>query len=425
MSRVRNEVLAAWMAEHGITAHELAGQLNTAIRAFTGTYGSTDKRVVFRWLSGEATWPNAKQRKALEQVTGRTAAQLGFRRKGTVPDAPAPLEEDPVRRREFITATTGTALGAVPVPAVAHRVGTGDVERLQAKFAGLVASDHRHGGRPDIENHASALADEALALQQRGSASQRIRSSLYSTAAAFTSSSMWAAIDGRRFDTAEAHLHQAVTLAGLAGDPAIQFRIWSHAGTLYRHLARATDALAANDVARALAVTRRDPMFASLGHARHAAILGLTADTTAVRRALGHAQDALDRAEPAAQRPLWLTAFYGQSELESLSLAAYLSLGDYARAETHARSCLDLLPGHMHRSRAIATARLSLAQLGHGDLDTAVITAMSIPTDASTSHPRVVGILSRFGRTLAALAPDSESARTWDEYTHANRRNPI
>jgi hypothetical protein len=128
---------------------------------------------------------------------------------------------------------------------------------------------------------------------------------------------------------------------------------------------------------------------------------------------------------PAAQRPLWLTAFYGQSELESLSLAAYLSLGDYARAETHARSCLDLLPGHMHRSRAIATARLSLAQLGHRDLDTAVTTAISIPTDASTSHPRVVGILSRFGRTLAALAPDSESARTWDEYTHANRRNPI
>ncbi|MEU5387168.1 hypothetical protein [Kitasatospora cineracea] len=60
------------------------------------------------------------------------------------------------------------------------------------------------------------------------------------------SSAMWAAIDGHRFDAALQHHQKA----------------------------------------------------ASLGHARHAAIHGLTGDTNAVQRSLGHAQDALDRADP-------------------------------------------------------------------------------------------------------------------------------
>ncbi|GAB7033377.1 hypothetical protein JCM4914_48380 [Streptomyces platensis subsp. malvinus] len=44
-----------------------------------------------------------------------------------------------------------------------HRIATGH------------ASDHRHGGQPGIEQKAAALADEALALQSSGSASQRVR----------------------------------------------------------------------------------------------------------------------------------------------------------------------------------------------------------------------------------------------------------
>ncbi|MEJ8648566.1 hypothetical protein WKI65_10835 [Streptomyces sp. MS1.AVA.3] len=87
-------------------------------------------------------------------------------------------------------------------------------------------------------------------------------------AAAFTSSAMWAAIDGRRFDAARHHHERAASLAAMSGDQTIQFRIWSHAGSLYRHMGRPWDALAANDVARALPVTRRDPLFAALGHAR-------------------------------------------------------------------------------------------------------------------------------------------------------------
>ncbi|MEU1674817.1 hypothetical protein ABZ752_22720 [Streptomyces roseifaciens] len=321
-------------------------------------------------------------------------------------------------RRAFMAAATGTAVAAaVPAQAAPKRVGLGDVQRLQEKFAGIVATDHRVGGRLSIETQAQGLAGEALALQSRGTASQRTRGALYATAASFISSAMWAAIDGRRFEAAQRYHDRAASLAAMSGDVAIQFRIWSHAGSLYRHLGRPTDALAANDVARTLPITRRDPLFASLGHARHAAIHGLAGDHTAVRRSLGYAQDALTRAKDDESRPLWMTAFYDQAELDGLAVAAHLSLGQYEDAEARAHRSLAGLRPYMHRSRGITTARLARAQLGQGSVEAAVATAMTVPAEVTT-HPRVAGMLGDFGRRLRTAAPDSTPARTWDQYTH-------
>jgi len=331
------------------------------------------------------------------------------------------VEEDDVRRREFVAAATAVPL-TVALPS-AKRVGLGDVRRLESRFAEIVARDHQFGGIKSVEALALQMAQEALELQDQGSAGQRVRAALYGSAAAFTSSAMWAAIDGRRFDAAQRHLDQAARLATLSGDSAIAFRIWSHAGSMYRHTGRVSDALAANDVARSLSVARRDPLFASLGHARHAAILGLGGDRNAVARALVRAQDALERADGTAQRPMWLTAFYDQSELESLSLTAYLALRHHDLAESHAHRCLALLRPGNTRSRAIATARLARAQLGQRELDLAVSTALEIePTQ--TSHPRVAGMLRSFGQRLTELAPRSEAAKTWEQCATSMREAP-
>ncbi|MDQ0604979.1 hypothetical protein QF037_009324 [Streptomyces canus] len=160
-----------------------------------------------------------------------------------------------------------------------------------------MTSDHRHGGQLGIEQRTAVLADEALNLQNTGSATQRVRSSLYASAAAFRSSTMWAAIDGRHYDVAKVHMREAQALAEMSGDQAIKFRIWSHAGTMYRHMGRPADAFAANDVARNLHLTRRDPLFASLGLARQGAIHGAAHDCTGTRRAFEQAQDAMLRAD--------------------------------------------------------------------------------------------------------------------------------
>lgn len=331
-----------------------------------------------------------------------------------------------MHRRRFFSASAGAMLATTAPAYVAQpRVGASDVQRLLAKFALVIASDHRYGGKLTIETQASALAGEAIALQARGSASQRVRGALYGCAASFTSSAMWAAIDGRRFDAAQRHFDRASSLASMSGDPTIQFRIWSHAGSLYRHMVRPADALAANDVARRLPIARRDPLFASLGHARHAAIQGLTGDVRAVRQALGHAQDALHQADPRERRPVWMTAFYDQAELENLALAAYLSLGDYEGAEAHAHRSLAQLRPEMQRTRTITTARLAQAQLGQGDLEPAVATAMSIPAEPTGQHPRVTGMLHDFGNALRLTAPSSPHTRTWDEYVHDSQRKPL
>ncbi len=405
-----NACLRRRMAESGYKQVELAEKVNALLPV--GCHGTVSDRTVRNWLRGKTHWPHPRHREALERLFGCTAEDLGF-----IPP-PAEDEEDPVRRRDFVAAATGTAVAAaVPAHAAPKRVGLSDVERLQGKFAAIIATDHRVGGRVSIETQAQGLAGEALALQSRGTASQRTRGALYATAASFISSAMWAAIDGRRFEAAQRHHDRASSLAAMSGDAAIQFRIWSHAGSLYRHLGRPTDALAANDVARELPIVRRDPLFASLGHARQAAIHGLTGDATAVRRSLGYAQGALDRADNDEPRPVWMAAFYDQAELDGLAVAALLALGQYEDAEACAHRSLAGLRPYMHRSRAITTARLARAQLGQGSVEAAVATAMTVPADV-TAHPRVVGMLTDFGRRLHTTAPGSTPARTWDEHTH-------
>lgn len=425
MDTTRNTVLEAWMAEHGYSSNSLADAVNTALERLTGRPGGLDGSSVRAWKAGRVTWPKSATRKALEDVTGLPAVTLGFVPRGRTPFAPAPpQQEDPdMKRRTLVGGIAAAAATAAAAPGAASPrcIGMSDVDRLQKRFAEIIASDHRHGGQLDVEQRAAALADEALNLQNAGSATQRVRSSVYASAAAFRSSAMWAAIDGRRYDDAKAHMREAQSLAKMSGDQAIKFRIWSHAGAMYRHMGRPADAFAANDVARNLHLTRRDPLFASLGLARQAAIHGAAQDRTGTRRAFDQAQEAMLRADPDDYRPVWMLAFYDQAELDSLALSAYLALGDCPTAEFHAHRCLSALRPHMIRSRAITTTRLAHAQLAQGAPEAATATAMKVPADAATQHARVTRMLQEFGAALRATAPGSPTVRTWTEHAAAWR----
>ncbi|MFC9029183.1 XRE family transcriptional regulator [Streptomyces arboris] len=420
MDAIRNTVLEAWMTEHGYSSNSLADAVNRAVEQLTGHGGGLDGSSVRAWKAGRVTWPKSAARKALEVVTGLPAVALGFVPRGRPSPTPAPSqqEEPDMKRRTLVGGiAAAAAAAAAPETASPRRIGMSDVNRLNKRFAEIIASDHRHGGQPGIEERAAALADEALNLQNAGSATQRVRSSLYASGAAFRSSAMWAAIDGRRYDVAKAHMREAQALAEMSGDQAIKFRIWSHAGTMYRHMGRPADACAANDVARNLHLTRRDPLFASLGLARQGAIHGTAQNRTDTRRAFEQAQDAMLRADPADHRPVWLLAFYDQAELDSLALSAYLALGDYPTAEYHAHRCLASLRPHMVRSRAITTTRLAHALLAQGAAEAATATAMKVPTEAATRHARVSRMLQEFGAALRATAPRSTTVQTWTEHT--------
>ncbi|MEV5309364.1 XRE family transcriptional regulator [Streptomyces sp. NPDC052610] len=423
MDTARNTALEAWMKEHGHSSNSLAEAVNEAQERLTGRPGGFDGSSVRAWKAGKVRWPKSATRRALEDVTGLPVTALGFVPRRRAPLTPAsPQEATDMKRRTLISGAAAAAASAAAPAAVApRRIGMSDVDRLQRRFAEVIASDHRHGGQLRIEQQAAALADEALNLQNAGGATQRVRSSLYACAASFRSSAMWAAIDGRRYEEAAKHMREAQALAEMSGDQAIKFRIWSHAGTMYRHLGRPADALAANDVARGLHITRRDPLFACLGHARHAATLGLIGDTAPVQRALGCAQDAFDRTDPDLARPVWMIAACDGAELETLALAAHLRLGNFEQAETHAHRSLTLLRPQMQRDRAINTVRLAHAQLAQGDADAATASAMKVPVDAATQHARVSRMLQDFGAALRATAHGSPTVQTWTEYTAAWR----
>lgn len=397
---------------------ELTSLVNTGIEDLTGRYGRVHERHIFKLLSGEHRSPNGLLRAALEKATGRPAAELGFVPRGSKNLSPSPApEDDPLYRRTFLAAASAAGASLTAPSAAQRRLGSADVDRMSAKLAAVVSMDNKYGGTQELQRHAAALAEETVRMQNTHAASSRIRSELYGVAAAFTASAMWAAIDGRRLDQAEPYLNQAVTLAGLANNRPVLFRIWGHAGIMYRHLGRPADAIAAGEAARATSVTRSDPVYASLALARLATFQADTGDDRSAIRAIGLAQASYERADPTKHRPPWM-AFYDQAELDSLATFAYLRLRRWEDAERHAHRCLAGLRPDLERNRALTYANLALAQLGQGDIEPAVATARKVPAEMA-EHGRVSMLLNDFTTRLMAVAPRSSESTVWLEHRRA------
>ncbi len=406
------------MAEAGFTQAELADAVNADLFA-VGYEGTVSDRTVRNWLTGKTRWPHRRQRAALEAVFNCPITELGFipREK---PSRKSP--EATVLRRHFITASAATlAATAAPAHAAQRRVGMSDVTRLHDKFAVLVATDFRYGGRRAVETQATALAEEALTLQRLGTASQRVRSALYSCAASFTSSALWAAIDGRRFGAAQSHFDRASSLAAMSGDSTIQFRIWSHASSLYRHMDRPADACAASDVARALPIARRDPCspLSAMPDMPRSTVIPVICE----RYGKPSAMPRKHTSEPVRAR----NVRYGwqESAIDQKSkawLCQHISVSETTRRQR--RTPIAVCPCSVRECSAtvLLSPPGSPMHNSQGDVEQAVDTAMRIPADVG-QHPRVNSILEDFTHALHLAAPSSQSRQAWDEYNRDGRRN--
>jgi tetratricopeptide (TPR) repeat protein len=421
MAETRNDALAAWMTEHQTSADELADEVNKAIRDFTGKLGTTVERTVYRWLSCENRWPQARQRRALEAVTGQTMAALGFVPRGRSATAPEPPPEDPsVHRRRFCGAATGTA-AAVAVPLIAaasrpSRVGTSDVIRLRDSIDTLTALDAERGGHNALERAALAGAAEALDLQQR-STTQRVRARLYALASDFTATAGWSLIDAGQLDGAGKHLDRALTLAGMAQDPEMTMQVWNLRAMLARQRKDFGEAVAAAQAAQATWAARRSRLHSSLAHARTAIGLAHAGDRRAALRSLGRAEEALSKADTTAPRSAWIT-FYGPAELYSLTAIVRDVVGDPAEAEAASYRALTALPETYRRNRAHTTARLALAQLHQNEVEQAYATSTDVfQIMAGDPLPgRMRQLLGDFQRDLITHAPPRIAHEWADRY---------
>ncbi|MGD9485136.1 hypothetical protein WDH52_18105 [Streptomyces sp. TRM70308] len=321
-----------------------------------------------------------------------------------------------MHRRNFLVAATGTAAAVVPlVAARPYSVGTTDVIRLRSGLDALTALDASRGGHEALEQIALAGATEALDLQKRA-ASQRIRQRLFSVAANYTASAAWSAVDARQSDRALGHLNRALYLAGMAKDPVVELRVWNSHAMLALHRGGFWQAVDAGQAAQATAVTRRDPLYASLAHARTAIGHSSAGDRRGALRSLGHAEDALAKAGMDEPRPSWVT-FYGPAELLAITAIVRDKIGDAEGAEAASHRALAAVPEQYRRNRALATLQLALAQLHQRDVDQACGTADRVfALMAGDPLPgRMRSYLGDFLRDLITLAPDSATAREWED----------
>ncbi|MFJ2272400.1 XRE family transcriptional regulator [Streptomyces sp. NPDC087849] len=410
MARVRNEAFVAWMEREGWSAPALAKELEAVVRRLTRKAGpgrELSEITVHKWRCGETSWPQEKYRIALEQVSGLMVAALGF----APPDRrrkPAPVE-DPVHRRSFL------ALGP---PAAG--VGSGDVLRLRQLLDTLMVLDDSRGGHDTLERAALAGAQEAVALQERP-ATQRTRQRLFSLAADYTATAAWSCVDARESVRAQPLHERALHLAGLAQDPVATMRVWNSVAILAHQRGAHAESLAAGQAARATAVARRDPLFASLAHARIAIAHAHLGDHRPALRSLEHAEKALAKADPARPRPSWI-AFYGRAELHAITSIVHDRLGNSPAAEAASHHALAALPQVFARNRAFATARLALAQLHQGDLDQAAATTAGIfPLLGGAALPgRLRTLLGDFYRDLINTAPHAPATREWADRYRTN-----
>ncbi|MEV2212807.1 XRE family transcriptional regulator [Streptomyces sp. NPDC050997] len=416
-----NESLNSAMRESGLTQVELTDKVNTHLIC-AGHEGTVSDRTVRNWLTGKTRWPHPRQREALEAVFGCTAEELGFsppaRRRR--PSTPA---EDAVRRRNFLTAASGTTASVVvPFVGAPHRAGTSDVIRLRSGLDALMALDDTRGGHEGLEQAALAGAAEALEKQKLGAA-QRVRLRLFSVAADYTATAAWSALDARQPDRAYALLGKALYLAGMGQDPMAELRVWNSYAMLAHQRGEHVAAVDSAQAAQSTSITKRDHLFASLAHARTAIGHSNLGDRQAAIRSLGYAQEALGKADPDQPRPSWI-AFYGPAELTAMTAIVRDRIGDSAEVEAASHKALGTIPKQFRRNRALATTRLALAQLHQRDIDQACSTASSVfeLMKGSPIPGRMRSLLGDFYRDLITLAPDATVAQEWGDRYRAEWR---
>ncbi|MFI7013528.1 hypothetical protein [Streptomyces sp. NPDC050164] len=322
-----------------------------------------------------------------------------------------------MRRRNFLTATTGTAV-AVVRPVQDSRptsVGTSDVIRLRSGLDALMALDAARGGHEGLERAALAGADEALD-KIKLAASQRIRQRLFSVAANYTATAAWAAIDGRQLDRAQSRLDRALYLAGMAKDPVVEMRVWNSYAMLARQRDQYTEAVDAGYAAQATTIARRDPFYGSLAHARTALAHANVGDRQAAIRSLGYAQEAMEKTSEDEPRPSWVS-FYGVAELTAIKAIVRDRIGDAPESEAASHQALAAIPKHFRRNRALATTRLALAQVHQREVEQACSTA-ALVFELMSGNPlpgRMRSLLGDFYRDLITLAPDAAVAQEWGD----------
>ncbi|MGI5196905.1 XRE family transcriptional regulator [Streptomyces sp. CA-288835] len=403
-----NRKLAARMDQLGLKQAELARLVNAEIELLTGKLGKVTDADVRRWLRGQTKWPQDRIRIPLERVLCASAEDLGF--------VPRKKEADPVHRRTFLNAASGSVLAIGTSGASDHgRLGVNDVRRFHQDYVAILRQDDAGRGPQKVENLAVELASRIQSALAMSTASTRVRDMLHRLAAEVISSAAFASIDASATQRARAHLDKALTFAGLSRDSEAMYHVWNYIFLTSSQSENHAEAVAGAEVMKRSSIARRDPLYASLGHMRNANGLARLRQRSESLRALKDAERAFARATD-EQRPEWVR-FYDSSEVDALSSFVWTALGDHGRAEYCLHRTLATIPDELVRNRALYTAHLALAQARQEELELACATSRQAYTmlPSSSGSQRTAKTLAATRNVLVASGSKAPEVAEWIE----------
>ncbi|WP_101254751.1 hypothetical protein [Streptomyces barkulensis] len=290
-------------------------------------------------------------------------------------------EENDVLRRAFMTggpaavaAVSLDPLLARPAAGAAHaaarsgRPGTSEAAAVEETVRDIRLLDDRYGA-DGLYHRADGALRAAYDLLDTGARRQPTADRLHAWTGELALSVGWLAHDSGRLAEARPHYAEALAIARVAGDAALEAHAFCNTSFLARDAGRPREAVRAAQAGQHIARHLGSARLLSLLAAREAGGWALLADRTACEESLSRARTLFERG-PRDADPEWMT-FYGEAELNGLEAQCWAALGDWGRAARRARRAVALQDPHFTRNTALFTAELADDLAGGGEVEEA------------------------------------------------------
>lgn len=332
-----NTVLAAYLAETGLTQAGLADAVNAVVEDLTGIPGRASDRWVRMLVDGSIRWPRNHYRQALKIVLQAPIDELGFQ---------CPID------------AVSASHAAPPATASQTRLSNADVERLREPLDHLVASADDCGAAtlaPQAAEHATACQD----MLRNAVVSERIERAMYVLIGDYWAAAGWFALDSGDPLSAQRYLDAGLRAAGIARDGSLQAYVWSVTEKCARLRGDHGQALAVARTGLASTTARRDLRVRGTFHALAAMNLSQRGESGPAQRSLDRAFDALGSVTTAQPAGRWSFASTGFVAASGASVS--LTLGQLQHAERYGQQALETT--RTSQTCNYAMRRLSLARI--------------------------------------------------------------
>ncbi|MFC8452150.1 hypothetical protein [Kitasatospora sp. NPDC057223] len=337
-------------------------------------------RTIATWEDGMTSWPQARYRRLLHQVTGRTAHELGFTppvrrvRAAAEADAGRRAEEggDEVRRRSILFGAGAAVLSAAAPGADTARpaLGQDHLRALREAEQRLYAQDRDHGSA-DLGQQAVTALHTAHSWLAQGRYSEELGHRLHTATGMLSVAAGWLALDAGRPADARSLYTEALASARQADDPGLEAHAFACLSLLAHATGRPREAVTTAQVAQRAASGLGSPRWLALLAMREARGWALQGDRPFAEHAMVRAYELYAKG-PRDADPEWLS-FFVPAELAGLESLCRADLGQHDRAAAGAEQAVMLFADGHPRNRSLYTADIALhhARRAAPDLDAA------------------------------------------------------